>query len=116
MTYPLRYIVGKYNIPVDLSKYKDKIDEALKLLAEKDTALEINTSGLRQKLNKTLPDENIVRRFKQLGGKMVTIGSDAHYAEHLGSGIETGMEIAKRCGFDCVTLFQSRHPFEIPIE
>lgn len=116
MTYPLRYIVGKYNIPVDLSKYKDKIDETLKLLAEKDTALEINTSGLRQKLKATLPDEDIVRRFRQLGGKMVTIGSDAHYAEHLGSGIETGMEIAKRCGFDSVTLFQSRNPIEIPIE
>ena len=100
----------------DLSKYKDKIDEALKLLAEKDTALEINTSGLRQKLKATLPDEDIVRRFRQLGGKMVTIGSDAHYAEHLGSGIETGMEIAKRCGFDSVTLFQSRNPVEIPIE
>ena len=99
-----------------MSKYKDKIDETLKLLAEKDTAREINTSGLRQKLKATLPDEDIVRRFRQLGGKMVTIGSDAHYAEHLGSGIETGMEIAKRCGFDSVTLFQSRNPVEIPIE
>lgn len=116
MTYPLRYISGVHKIPVDISKYQSKIDEALSLLAENDKALEINTSGLRQALGTTMPDESYVKRFKQLGGKMITIGSDAHYAEYIGSGIDTGMQIAKRCGFDCVTLFQNRQPIEIPIK
>lgn len=116
LTYPLRYIIGEHKIPVELSKYKAKIDEILSLLVEKDKALEINTSGLRQKIGTTMPDEEIVKRFKELGGKLITIGSDAHFAEHLGAGIENGMEIAKRCGFNSVALFQSRNAVEIPIE
>ena len=116
LTYPLRYIEGEYHINVDLSKYQKKIDQILSLLAEKEKALEINTSGLRQKLKRTLPDESIVMRYKELGGKLITIGSDAHYATHLGLGIGKAMDMAKRCGFDSVALFQSRNPMEIPIE
>ena len=100
----------------DPAKYQKKIDQILSLLAEKDKALEINTSGLRQKLKRTLPDESIVMRYKELGGKLITIGSDAHYAKHLGLGIGKAMDMAKRCGFDSVALFQSRNPMEIPIE
>ena len=116
MTYPLRYIVGEHNIPVDMSAFGEKIDEILSLLVKNNKALEINTSGLRQKLGRTMPEEDVVRRFKELGGEMVTVGSDAHYAKDIGAGIDAGMEIAKRSGFDSVTLFQNRTPVQIPIE
>ena len=79
MTYPLRYIVGEHGIPVDMSKFSDKVDEILSLLVKNEKALEINTSGLRQKLGKTMPEEDVVRRFKQLGGEFVTVGSDAFF-------------------------------------
>ncbi len=116
LTYPLRYICGEHGIPVDMSKYKGQVDEILSALVKNRKALEINTSGLRQKIGKTMPEEDIVRRFKELGGEMITVGSDAHYAKDLGAGIREGMEIAKRCGFDSVTLFQNRTPIQIPIE
>lgn len=116
LTYPLRYITGEHEIDVDLSKYTEQIDSILKGLVEKNKALEINTSGLRQKIGKTLPDESFVKRFKELGGEYITIGSDAHYAEHLGAGIPEGMAMAERCGFKTVTLFQKREPIQIPIE
>ena len=116
MTYPLRYIVGEHNIPVDMSAFGEKIDEILSLLVKNNKALEINTSGLRQKLGRTMPEEDVVRRFKELGGEMVTVGSDAHYAKDIGAGIGSGIEIAKRSGFDSVTLFQNRTPVQIPIE
>lgn len=116
MTYPLRYIVGEHGIEVDMSKFSDKIDEILTLLVENEKALEINTSGLRQKLGTTMPEETVVRHFKQLGGEFVTVGSDAHYAKDIGAGIDVAIEIAQRSGFDCVTLFQNRMPVQIPIE
>ena len=116
MTYPLRYIVGEHGIEVDMSKFSDKIDEILTLLVENEKALEINTSGLRQKLGATMPEETVIRRFKQLGGEFVTVGSDAHYAKDIGAGIDVAIEIAQRSGFDCVTLFQNRMPVQIPIE
>ena len=49
-------------------------------------------------------------------GEFVTVGSDAHYAKDIGAGVDVGMEIAQRSGFDCVTLFQNRQPVQIPIE
>lgn len=114
--YPMRYMVGKYGIYVDRSKIRKDIDELLKTLAEKDIALEINTSGLRQTIGTTMPDFDIVKRFKELGGKHVTVGSDSHTPMDMGAGIEQGWEIAKECGFDSVLIFRQRKPFEIPIE
>lgn len=115
LTYPLRYIVGDQGYTVDMSRYQKQIDEILKLLAENGRALEINTSGLRQKLRDTSPNEAIVRRFRELGGRLVTIGSDAHFAKDLGAGLKEGMAIAERSGFSCITLYQNREPVEIPI-
>lgn len=116
LTYPLRYIVGDHKIEVDMDKFSDKIDEILTLLVQNGKALEINTSGLRKELRRTMPEENVVRRFRLLGGEMVTVGSDSHDAKDIGAGVSEGMEIAKRSGFDSVTLFQNRTPVQIPIE
>lgn len=116
LTYPLRYIMGEQNLPIDLSRYTDKIDAILRTLAENGKALEINTSGLRQPLQRTMPSMGIVKRFKELGGEYVTVGSDAHFAEHLGANIADGLEIAKECGFNYVSLFKDRTPTPVPIE
>jgi len=116
LTYPLRYIQGDKGIPVDLSRYTMQIDNLLRGLVQKGKALEINTSGLRQKLGQTMPGEEIVCRFKELGGEYITIGSDAHFAKDLAAGVPEGMAMAERCGFNSVTLYQKREPIQIPIE
>ena len=116
LTYPLRYIVGNYGKSVDMSAFSEIIDEILQTLIRNGKSLEINTAGLRQPIGVTSPDESIVRRYKELGGKLITIGSDAHYAEHLGAGIEQGYELALKCGFDSVAVYQRRMPTMIPIE
>lgn len=116
LTYPLRYIVGNYGKPVDMTRYDEIIDEILLTLIKNEKALEINTAGLRQPIGITSPDEKIVSRYKQLGGSLITIGSDAHFAEHLGAGIEQGYELALKCGFDKIALYQNREPTLIPIE
>ncbi|MDR2753058.1 MAG: histidinol-phosphatase HisJ family protein [Oscillospiraceae bacterium] len=115
LTYPLRYICGEHGFTVNLTDYAQQIDAVLEAAAKNNLALEINTSGLRQKLGQPMPSEFFVRRFKQLGGKKITIGSDAHFAEHLGMGIEQGMDLALRCGFTHLTLFQGREPVQIEI-
>lgn len=116
LTYPLRYMVGEQKLPIDISRYSKIIDDILSAVIENGKALEINTSGFRQPLGMTMPGRNIISRFRQLGGKYVTVGSDAHYAEHLGAGIEDGMLLARECGFSEITLFIDRYPTAIPIE
>lgn len=115
LTYPLRYICGDHGIAVDMAQFSGQTDRIMKLLIEKNKALEINCSGLRQKIADTMPGEALIRRFRQLGGQYVTLGSDAHKAADIGKGIWEGIQTAARAGFEHVTVFRGRRPFLIPI-
>ncbi|MDR0883696.1 MAG: histidinol-phosphatase HisJ family protein [Oscillospiraceae bacterium] len=114
LTYPLRYMVGRDGIPVELSLFSAQIDEILTLVAQSGKALEINCSGLRQEIGDTLPGEDIVRHFRGLGGQYITLGSDAHRTKDVGFGLDTGAQIAQRCGFETLTVFQNRQPTQVP--
>ena len=116
LTYPLRYIVEKTGYYPDLSPYQDVIDDIYKTLISSEKALEINTSGYSKAIGCTLPDEYQIKRYKELGGKYITLGSDAHSYEALAQGIEKGIELAKKCGFTHYTIFEKRKPVLIPIE
>lgn len=115
LTYPLRYIVAREKINVDMSRFNDIIDAIFESLAQNNKALEINTSGLFMDINDTLPNIEYVKRFKKIGGKYVTIGSDSHYAERIGQGIDKGYEIAVKSGFKSVTKFVKREPVLINV-
>lgn len=115
LTYPLRYIMGNYGIKVDLKKYDGIVDEIFETVIANGKALEINTSGLRQKIGVTMPTVDYVRRFKELGGEYITIGSDAHFTEHVGAGINAGFAIAKAAGFEYVTYFEKHKPVMVKI-
>jgi histidinol-phosphatase (PHP family) len=115
LTYPLRYIAERTNISVNLNQFSDVIDNIFKALIDREKALEVNTSGLFKKIKATLPDINLVKRFKELGGKYVTIGSDAHNAMDLAKGIEQGIELVRTCGFEHYTIFENRQPRMIEI-
>ena len=115
LTYPLRYICGDCGIAVDMKKYEPVIDEIFKALIRNGKGIEINTSGLRQKIGKTLPDLSYVKRYRELGGELLTIGSDAHSTADLGKNILDGIEVAKRAGFEEVAVFRGRTAELIPI-
>lgn len=116
LTYPLRYFYSQSNLDIDLNNFKKQIDEILLLTAKTDKALEINTAALRQPLNKLSPEVDIVKRFKELGGKYVSVGSDAHYAEHLAADIDMAYSCAIEAGFDSITFFQKHTPMQMKIE
>lgn len=116
LTYPLRYFYSKSGIIIDMSRYSKKVDEILKLTAEKGKALEVNSAGLRQPIKKLAPEADVVKRFKELGGKYVTFGSDAHFAEDLAAGLTEAYDAMKAAGFNEMTLFQQRTPLLMPIE
>lgn len=116
ITYPFRYIFNICGYVEDINKYSEKVDEILKLCAEKDKALEINMGGLKYPINKPSPDIETIKRYKELGGKLVSVGSDSHYAERIGFGIPRAYEIAREAGFDFVARFNKRKVSEFPIK
>ena len=115
ITCPLRHIKGRYKIDFDFNKVSDSLDRLLKAIIDNGKSLEVNTSGLRQPLGLTMPDEPIIRRYRELGGKYITIGSDSHTANEVGAGIEEAMKLIKNCGFDKLTFFVSREIIQIDI-
>lgn len=116
LTYPLRYIIARDKINVDMSKFDDIIDSIFETLINNEKALEINTSGLFMDMKDTLPNIKYVKRFKDLGGKFITVGSDSHYADRLFQGIDVGYEIAKSSGFAYITIFKNHEPVLVEIK
>ena len=110
LTYPLRYICGEYGRTVDMSCYEDIIREIFCTLISNGKGIEINTSGLRQKYGRTFPELDTVKLYRELGGEIITLGSDAHRVNDLGCGIAEGAELAKAAGFDRVAYFRKHEP------
>lgn len=61
------------------------INKILKLLIEKDIALEINTSTYRNGVNESMPSQSVVEKYIELGGRKLTVGSDSHSCADIGS-------------------------------
>lgn len=108
LTYPLRFMVGDYGFDIDLRKFDDIIREIFLTLRDNGKGIEINTKGLRQNYGKPLPDERIIKMWKDVGGEVLTIGSDAHKAAELGADIGRCEEIVRSCGFRYLTCFRQR--------
>ncbi|MEG0291479.1 MAG: histidinol-phosphatase HisJ family protein [Anaerovoracaceae bacterium] len=87
ITYPYRYFQknNRHHVLDMENKYREYFAEILKLMIKKEIALEINTSGLRQGLGDTLPNQYIVDFYRELGGTKVIFGSDAHTKGEIGT-------------------------------
>jgi histidinol-phosphatase (PHP family) len=83
----------------DFAAAPELYEPILRALVESGTALEVNTSGLRQSPGETYPSTAIVRRFRELGGQAVTAGSDAHLGESFAFGLAAGYRAAELAGF-----------------
>lgn len=115
MTYPLRYIVGDYGRSVRLERYSSLIDRLFRTIIKKEIVLEINTSGLRQKIGVTLPDQALLTRYRELGGRLITLGSDAHTLKDMAFGIEQTEHELARLGFTELTWFEKRQMRHTPL-
>lgn len=110
LTYPLRYMVGRDHVQMDMTPFEDKYTDILTVLVQRGKALEINTSGARRENGFMLPDTRLVRRFRELGGKYITLGSDTHKPEHFAAGLEQGARQALAAGFTEAVYYRGRRP------
>lgn len=91
-------------------KYKEILDEIIRTLISKNIGLELNTAGLKYGLGFAHPHTDILKRYKELGGEIITIGSDGHLPEHLAYDFDKVPAILKECGFEYYTMFKNRKP------
>lgn len=114
LTYPLRCIKGKYGIDVDIGLLKKEIDQILVYIIEHKIAMEINTSSLRT-CHWTMPDNPIIKRYRELGGYLITLGSDAHMATHAARGFEETATMLKCIGFQEIYYYEKHQAIPCPI-
>jgi histidinol-phosphatase (PHP family) len=88
----------------DLAGAPELYEPILRALVETGTALEVNTSGLRQAADETYPSPTIVARYRELGGRAVTVGSDAHRTNAFAWALADGYAAVRDAGFDALTF------------
>ncbi len=91
-------------------KYADELEQILDLLVQKGIGLEINTAGIRYGLKDLHPCREILTRYREKGGHIITVGSDAHKPEDLCRGFDRAEEFLKECGFRYYAVFEKRNP------
>lgn len=108
--YPLRYMRRDGN-PTTLTNYRDRLAEILRQVIATGRAIEVNTCR-----GNTVRDwHDILLLYRDLGGTLVTTGSDAHFPEDVGKGIRESLALLQECGFTHVTHYTHRTPTLIEI-
>ncbi|MCM1569304.1 MAG: histidinol-phosphatase HisJ family protein [Roseburia sp.] len=91
-------------------KYSDILDAILEALIQKEKGIEINTGGIKGGLRQQHPCTAVIKRYRELGGELVTIGSDAHNTADIAAHFKRAEEILRECGFPYYTIFEKRRP------
>lgn len=91
-------------------KIKSIVTEILTHVIEQGKGIEINTSSFRYGLKDLTPSREILKLYKELGGTIITIGSDSHEEEHVGYNIPHIREELKKLGFKQFCSFEKMKP------
>lgn len=109
LDYVVRYGVRQAE-DYSYQKYADEIDGILRRLIDSGKGLEVNTAGLKYGLGFAHPHPDVLKRYRELGGELITIGSDGHKPEHIAYDFQKALELLKACGFKYYTEFRERTP------
>ena len=114
LDYPKRYS-SIYGIRMSHGYYMDIIEAIFKEVINRGKGIEINYSGLRQKIADTLPTYELVKLYKSMGGINITVGSDAHRLYAIGDHTGRALQMLEDIGFNYITLYEKRIPKYIKI-
>ncbi|MCM1251600.1 MAG: histidinol-phosphatase HisJ family protein [Clostridium sp.] len=89
-------------------QYRDIIDAILEKLIADGKGIEVNTAGLSKGLKDVHPCRAVIRRYKELGGEIITVGSDAHRPEHIAAHFDKAAAVLSECGFRYYCTFEKR--------
>ncbi len=108
LTFPFRYTNGALGYQLDVSDYDKGIEKILKAIIKTGKTLEVNTSGFPLGWQEFMPNERILKRYYDFGGRNVSLGSDAHKTENLGAAFEEAVVMLKNIGFTHGVYYENR--------
>ncbi len=92
----------------EIADWEDLVRPVWQACIDKGIGLEINSSGLRMQVGQTQPTVEALRWYRQMGGELLTIGSDSHRPDHVGFGLEAALDVARDAGFKRLCTYEGR--------
>lgn len=111
----LHYVQADWK-DVRWEKYYDIIEDSFKELIETERGIEVNMSGYRYRIDCALPDLPFIKLYRDVGGEIITVGTDAHSKHFVGKHLDLGYELLKKAGFRYVSTFRNRKPSFIALD
>ena len=106
LTLPLRYLNERCGFSLTYDGYEAEIEGILRALLKNGCGIELNTN----RGHTPLPDEKWLRMYRDLGGEIITLGTDAHSEQYVGFAIREGQDLLRRCGFTRFCTFEKQQP------
>jgi histidinol-phosphatase (PHP family) len=106
LTLPLRYINERYRAGVSFAPHMDRVREIFRALIARGVGIECNTN----RGHEPLPGADLLRIYREMGGEIITLGTDAHTTEYVGCAIRERQELLRQCGFRYFTTFTQGKP------
>ena len=103
------------HITIDIEKYNDILEAIFKLLIDNDICLEVNTGAFRHGLPEPNPSIELLTFYHELGGRLLTLGADAHTPEHVALRFDAIPALLKDIGFTSLMHFERRRGTEIAL-
>lgn len=118
ITYPFRYLNAarqKREITVRAEQFDADADAVFEAIIRRRKSLELNTGSITRTEEDRALNIRYFRRYQELGGELVTIGSDAHCPADVGRGLEDAHGILRDAGLRYVTYYEQRMPVHVPL-
>ena len=114
LTCPVRYMTGLHERKTDVMSFKNQIRKILKKIIDKGIALELNTGGMNQRFHYcNVQNEDIFKMYKELGGELITLGSDAHDTTTIAVAFDQMKKLLKSLGFEHYHYYEKRMPQKV---
>jgi len=94
----------------DSTAYEEPLRAVLRCAIERGIGIEINTGTARRAVGIPSPDLPVLQWYRELGGEIITVGSDAHRPEHIGYHFDDARALLDAAGFTAITCFEARKP------
>ena len=106
LTLPERYAWERHRVALSFDRYEERLRSILKAAVDRGLGIELNSN----RGNAPLPGEKWLKIYRELGGEIITLGSDAHRPQHIACAMEERQELLKACGFAAFCTFDAGKP------
>lgn len=97
-------VYGRFNI----ADWEDLVRPVWQACIEQGIGIEINTSALRLPVSEAHPGPAALRWYREMGGEILTTGSDGHRPQHVGYALTAALDLARAAGFSRLACFERR--------